>query len=82
MADPPPAHSPATFPALETPQPVNVIHSEPASREEPQDPAAIPPPLAPLPDLVEAQLDTIMPDAVVGYAIICFMLTLINPSHL
>ena len=65
MADPSPNNSPAVV--LGNPEPVsNHLNSEPASKEEPQDQMAIPPALAPLPDLIDTQLDTIMTDVLVS----------------
>lgn len=78
MADPSPTNSPAAVPG--NPEPTSNFNSEPASKEEPQDQMAIPPPLAPLPDLVDTQLDTIMTDMVVSYAVISNLLTLMDPQ--
>lgn len=66
MADPSPTNSPAAV--LENPEPTsNNINSEPPPKEEePHDHMAIPPPLAPLPELVDNQIDTIMTDVVVS----------------
>lgn len=76
MADPPPTDLPAAV--LENPEPTNNFPSEPVSKEEPQDHMAVPPPLAPLPGLVDNQMDTIMTDVVVSYAVMSNLLTLMD----
>ena len=80
MADSFPTNSPAAV--LENPEPITTsnFNSEPTAKEEPQDQMTFPPPLAPLPDLVDTQLDTIMTDVVVSHAIIVDLLTLMDPQ--